>query len=51
MLKYSIGGTFNFGTSPVFLDFGFLGDRGQVKQNAPANFTHNGPYVGIGLHF
>ncbi|PZR56423.1 MAG: hypothetical protein DLM50_08060 [Candidatus Meridianibacter frigidus] len=51
ILKYQIGGTFNFGSSPLFLDFGFLGDRGRNKSNAPADFTHNGPYVGLGLHF
>src|SRR5581483_4385362 len=51
VLKYEIGGTWNFGTSPVYLDFGYLGDRGDVKSNAPVGFTHNGPYLGIGLHF
>ena len=54
ILKYQLGGTFNFGnpaTSPLFLDFGFLGDRGQNKTNAPSAFTHNGAYVGLGLHF
>jgi hypothetical protein len=51
VLKYAIGGTFNFGNSPVFLDFGYLGDRGTNKEHAPSDFTHNGPYVGLGLHF
>jgi hypothetical protein len=51
ILKYQIGGTFNFGTSPLFLDFGYLGDRGTVASNGPSDFTHNGPYVGLGLHF
>ncbi len=51
ILKYQLGGTFNFGASPLFLDFGFLGDRGNNKQNAPIGFTHNGGYVGLGLHF
>jgi hypothetical protein len=51
VLKYTIGGTFDFGTSPLYLDFGFMGDRGTVKQNAPIGYTHNGPYVGLGLHF
>jgi hypothetical protein len=51
ILKYQLGGTFNFGASPLFLDFGFLGDRGQNKSNAPSNYTHNGAYVGLGLHF
>lgn len=51
ILKYQIGGTFGFGTSPLFLDFGFLGDRMTNKDNAPVGQTHNGPYIGLGLHF
>jgi hypothetical protein len=52
VLKYQIGGTLSFGGSfPVFLDFGWLGDDGRNKTNAPVDFTHNGPYVGLGIHF
>jgi len=51
ILKYSIGGTFNFGNSPLFLDFGYLGDRVYNKQNAPDDEQHNGPYAGLGIHF
>jgi len=51
ILKYQLGGTFNFGASPLFLDFGFLGDRGRNKSNAPVDFSHNGAYVGLGIHF
>ena len=52
ILKYALGGTFTFGKNvPVYLDFGFLGDRGKNKTNAPSDFTHNGPYVGLGLKF
>ena len=52
MLKYQIGGTLNIGApAGVFLDFGWLGDRLNNKQNAPANVTHNGPYLGLGIHF
>ena len=51
ILKYEIGGAFRFGNSPIFFDFGWLGDRGNNSSNAPANFTHNGPYVGLGLRF
>lgn len=52
ILKYQIGGTLNFGkTGPIFLDFGFLGDSGRNKQNAPGDFTHAGPYIGLGIHF
>jgi hypothetical protein len=51
LLKYFIGGTYNFGTSPVYIDLGFIGDRGSAKQNAPVSFTHAGGIVGIGVHF
>jgi hypothetical protein len=34
---------------PVFLYGGFSGDEYHVKQNAPINQTHNGPYIGLGL--
>jgi hypothetical protein len=51
ILKYDIGGTYNFGKSPLYLDFGFLGDSGRNKTNAPSDFSHNGPHVGLGLHF
>ncbi|TAM87713.1 copper amine oxidase N-terminal domain-containing protein [bacterium] len=51
IVTYQIGGTYNFGSSPVFLDFGFLGDRGTNKTNAPGDFSHNGAYVGLGVRF
>lgn len=53
LLKYQVGATVNLGGNsvPVFLDFGFLGDQGRNKTNAPADFTHNGPYVGLGIRF
>ncbi|MDQ2873219.1 MAG: copper amine oxidase N-terminal domain-containing protein [Candidatus Eremiobacteraeota bacterium] len=51
VLKYQIGGNLVLGNSPVFLDFGFLGDRGNNKSNAPSDFTHTGPYVGLGIKF
>jgi Copper amine oxidase N-terminal domain len=52
MMKYAVGGTIRFAPGfPVFLDLGWLGDSGTNKSNAPANFTHNGPYVGLGIHF
>jgi Copper amine oxidase N-terminal domain len=51
ILKYQVGGDLTFGNSPVYLDFGYLGDRENNKVNAPANATHNGPYAGLGVHF
>ena len=52
VLRYQIGATVGFGkTFPVFLDLGFIGDRGSNKTNAPVDYTHNGAYVGLGIHF
>ena len=52
ILKYQIGGTIGLAKGfPLFLDLGWLGDSGNNKSNAPATFTHNGPYVGLGIHF
>lgn len=51
ILKYNVGGTVDLGKSPLFLDFGYLGDQGTALQNAPSNFTNNGPYAGLGVHF
>lgn len=53
VLKYQIGATVNLGGNsvPVFLDLGFLGDQGRNKSNAPSDFTHTGPYIGLGIHF
>jgi hypothetical protein len=50
-LKYQAGLNINLPHSPLFLDAGFLGDRGNAKTNAPASFTNNTLYGGIGLHF
>jgi hypothetical protein len=51
ILKYQVGGDLTFGNSPVFLDFGYLGDRETAKVSAPSNATHNGPYAGLGVKF
>ena len=52
ILKYDIGGAFTFGPNvPIYVEFGFLGDSGRGKTNAPVNFTHSGPYIGLGLKF
>jgi hypothetical protein len=51
ILKYNIGGTFDVAKSPIYLDFGYLGDRINNKQNAASDETHQGPYAGIGIHF
>jgi hypothetical protein len=51
LLKYQAGLTINVPKTPLFLDFGYLGDHGVEKQNAPANFSENSLYGGLGLHF
>lgn len=50
-LKYNVGLTLDLGHSPLFLQGGYLGDRGYNKQNAPSDFSHQGPYAGLGIHF
>ncbi|MDQ6929797.1 MAG: copper amine oxidase N-terminal domain-containing protein [Candidatus Eremiobacteraeota bacterium] len=51
IFKYQIGATYNFGNSPIFIEGGFLGDRGRNKSNAPSDFTHNAGFIGLGIHF
>jgi hypothetical protein len=52
VMKYDLGGAFTFGPGvPIFVEFGYLGDDGKNKTNAPSEFSHNGPYVGLGLKF
>jgi hypothetical protein len=52
ILKYQVGGALTFGQSvPLFLDLGFVGDRGENHSNAPTGYSHAGPYIGLGLKF
>jgi hypothetical protein len=51
LLKYDIGVTYSFQTFPLFIEAGFLGDRGWAQMTAPVGFSESGPYAGIGLHF
>jgi hypothetical protein len=51
LLKYQAGVTLNVPRTPLFLDFGYLGDHGIIKMNAPTNFSENSLYGGLGLHF
>ncbi len=50
-LKYQAGINIGVPKTPFFLDFGYMGDRGIAKQNAPSNFTDGSLYGGLGLHF
>lgn len=52
IFKFDIGGAFTFGpNTPLYLEFGYLGDAGKGKTNAPSDFNETGPYVGLGLKF
>jgi hypothetical protein len=51
VLKYALGGTFDFGNSPIYIDLGYLGERSNVKQNASIGENYAGPYAGLGIHF
>ncbi len=51
ILKYQIGATVGFGKAPIFLDLGWMGDNGKNKTNTPGDFSHNGPYAGLGIKF
>ena len=51
MLHYQAGLNINVPKTPLFLDLGYLGDRGIAKQNAPSTFSENSFYGGLGLHF
>jgi hypothetical protein len=49
VFKYKAGGDVTFG--PLFLDFGYAGERFNSKTNAPSPTTVNGPYAGLGIKF
>ncbi|MBD5654438.1 MAG: hypothetical protein IAI50_04570 [Candidatus Eremiobacteraeota bacterium] len=51
LLHYQAGITLEVPHFPLFLDFGYLGDHGTEKSNAPGNFSENSLYGGLGLHF
>jgi hypothetical protein len=48
-LKYDIGVSYTFPGFPLYLEAGFLGDRGWNQNAAPIGFSESGPYAGIGL--
>ena len=49
VIRYEIGATYHV-TMPFFIEAGFLGDRGYAHGDAPSDFTHNGAFIGGGLH-
>jgi len=51
VLKYDVGVEYSFENIPLFIEGGFLGDRGWAQQSAPSSFSEFGPYVGLGVKF
>ncbi|MBV9719885.1 MAG: copper amine oxidase N-terminal domain-containing protein [Candidatus Eremiobacteraeota bacterium] len=49
IFKYDIGFSYSFPGFPLFLEAGFLGDRGYNHNAAPIGFSESGPYAGIGI--
>jgi hypothetical protein len=50
-LKYNVGGTVDLFTTPLYLDFGYGGERFHGISNAPGDTSVAAPYAGLGLHF
>jgi len=48
---YQVGLTLGLGKSPLFIEAGFLGDRGQASDASPGGYTHSALNAGLGLHF
>jgi hypothetical protein len=48
--QYQVGLTLGLGKSPLFIEAGFLGDRGQASNAAPSSYTHSAINAGLGLH-
>ena len=51
ILKYQAGLTYAFGSTPLFIEAGWMGDSWTNKENAPVNRSYNGPFAGLGLRF
>ena len=49
--KYDLGIDYVFGDSPFYIYGGFSGNKYTHKNSAPADQTHAGPYVGLGVKF
>jgi hypothetical protein len=49
IVKYDIGFTYSFSNIPLYIEGGWLGDRGYNLDAAPIGFSENGPYAGIGI--
>jgi hypothetical protein len=50
VVKYEIGLTYSPRGTPLFLEAGWLGDKGTGKLNAPADYSHTALFLGAGVH-
>ncbi len=51
ILKYELGLDVKVPKTPLFIEGGYLGDRGNDKSNAPSDFTDQSFFAGLGIHF
>ena len=51
ILKYQVGLTYSFGTFPLFIEAGWMGESWTNKENAPINRTYNAGFAGLGIRF
>jgi hypothetical protein len=49
--RYDGGVHLNLGETPLFVEAGYMGDRGIGNVYAPDGFTHSAFNAGVGLHF
>lgn len=49
-LKYEVGGTYDIGNTPLYVDFGYEGQHYSAKSNAPSDGSVTSPFVGLGVH-
>jgi hypothetical protein len=51
VLKYNIGVDYSITGTPVLIEGGWEGERGNQLDDAPTGFTQGGPYLGVGIKF
>jgi hypothetical protein len=51
ILNYNIGADYVIGKSPVFIEAGWRGTSGTIRENSPSAYNINGPFAGIGIKF
>jgi len=51
LTTYQIGAAYAIGTSPVFVEAGWMGDAWVNRENAPGNRSDYGAFAGLGVKF